>query len=185
MPKVLLVPGINTDGADNVHRLGAPLSDLGLEVVPVTYRTARWYSARWRRKSIAHTLLGLYDPGDSIVAHSFGCLVTYTAMEMGAEFGRVVFLSAAMERDARFPCHGMTKLLNLYNPHDRALTVGSMLPFGHPFGPMGRDGYAGVRDDRIIDRQHAVRAGPHNHTIPYFASPHIDQIARRIYDFVA
>lgn len=184
MPKVLIVHGISTDGTDNTDRLAAELVSSGLQVLPVKYHPVRWYNARHRADSVARTLMGHYDPGDSAIGHSFGCLVLYRAMEMGARFGRVVFFGAAMERDIRIPVHGCDRLLNVTNPYDRALSAGRMLPW-HPFGALGRDGYAGVLDERIREEQSTARAGPHNHTAPYFSAEFLGYWSRRVYEFVA
>lgn len=183
--RVILVHGISTDGSTNTDLLGARLSALGHQVVPVKYHPIRWWEARWRRKDVARAVLNQYRQWDAAVGHSNGALALYSAMEQGAEFSRVVLLSAAMDADTRFPCHGATRILNVFNPYDKALSWGAKIPFRHPFGTLGRDGYRGVRDDRIRDHQHAVRAGRYNHTAPYFDVEHLDATAHLVDSFLA
>lgn len=181
--RVILVHGINTKGTKNTDRLAAALVDRGLRVLPVKYAPVNAITAPRRAPEIARQVRNYALPGDAIVAHSFGCLVAYTAMEQGARFGPVVFFSAAMEQEVCFPADGMKALLNVTHPYDKALTVGKWLPW-HPFGLLGRDGYAGVIDSRITEEQSTAEVGKYNHSAPYFSPEHVDFWADRVRDFL-
>lgn len=97
----------------------------------------------------AEHILSVYEPGDTVIAHSAGCLLTYTAMRMGARFGKVFFFAAAAESNLEFPKNGMQKLYNIFSPDDPALRLGRLLPF-HPFGALGMKGYKGD-DHRVVN----------------------------------
>ena len=184
MIRAIVVHGINTTGETNTDRLAERLEARGVEVVPVKYSPVRWWSARWRAESIARTVRNYVLPGDAAIAHSFGCLVLYRAMQQGAQFGRVVFFSAAMERKVCFPHDGMQRLLNVCHPYDRALRAGSLLPW-HPFGLLGRDGYGGDPDSRIREVQSTARVGPHRHTAPFFAGEHLPHWEEVVHEFLS
>jgi hypothetical protein len=97
----------------------------------------------WR----AERILKVHQPGDCVVAHSFGCLLTLRAMELGAKFDTVFFFGAAADDKAVIPEFGCTKLYNVHSTEDRALNLGKMLP-NHPFGELGSKGYTGL-DHRV------------------------------------
>ena len=182
--RIVLVHGISTKGADNTDRLATALVERGMRVLPVKYKPVSALSAPRRADEIARQVRNYAMPGDAAVAHSFGCLVLYEAMRQGARFGPVVFFSAAMEQDVCFPPEGMARLLNVCHPYDKALTAGRWLPW-HPFGLLGRDGYAGVIDSRISEEQSTAEVGAYNHSAPYFSEQYVGYWADRVVQFVA
>lgn len=182
--RVILVHGINTDGKGNTDVLADALERRGLDVVRFKYKPVRFWNARWRVDDVARSVRNYIEPGDCAVGHSFGCLTLFEAMRQGAEFEAVVYFGAAMDKRVTFPFHGMHRLLNVANPYDGALTLGNWLRFRHPFGLLGRDGYAGPPDRRVRHLQSADYAGPHNHTAPYFDPAFVEQWAQRVYEFV-
>lgn len=95
----------------------------------------------------AEKLLEVHQPGDCVVAHSFGCLLTLRAMELGAEFNTVFFFGAAADSKYVMPS-GFKKLYNVHSTEDNALALGKKLP-GHPFGELGSRGYEGF--DRRVE----------------------------------
>lgn len=88
-------------------------------------------------------------PGDILVAHSFGCLCSIYAMEMGAKFDQVFFFGAAVEDNVNLPTYGFNKLFNIHSNADLALKAGKLLP-GHKFGGLGLEGYKGS-DPRVVN----------------------------------
>jgi hypothetical protein len=150
--RVLGVHGIRNDGATNTDLMLADLARLGWSTVDVDYArvgvlTARWRAIQFRR---ARQVFAAARPGDAVVAHSYGCLLVLRAMELGMQFGSVFFFGAALNSDFTFPILGMRRLYNIHNPADRALGLGSMLVW-HDFGDLGKAGYAGPPDPRIVD----------------------------------
>jgi hypothetical protein len=99
----------------------------------------------------ARHILEWHNPGDAVVAHSYGALLVLRAMELGARFSQVFYFGAAMNDDFSFPYVGMKRLWNVHQVVDRAVALGSLL-VGHDFGPMGQTGYGGLPPDpRIVN----------------------------------
>jgi hypothetical protein len=113
------------------------------EVVDVRY-PRMWalfaYSDRAIRRR-AELILQCHKPGDVLIAHSFGCLASVYAMQLGARFSKVFFFAAAAEQDVEIP-EAFEVLYNVHSASDRALFFGAALPF-HRFGNLGRFGYIG------------------------------------------
>lgn len=81
------------------------------------------------------------QPGDILIAHSFGCLASVKAMKEGARFKKVFFFGAACECDIEIP-DAFDELYNIHSHADRTLKLGDLLPY-HDFGLMGYNGYQG------------------------------------------
>lgn len=81
------------------------------------------------------------DETDSIVAHSYGCLVAIRCMELGAKFKHAFFLGPAASCKADIP-ENVKGLTVFHNHYDIAVAAGTLLPF-HLFGAMGVVGYKG------------------------------------------
>jgi len=183
--RIILVRGIGRDPDSDLKVLGSQLAERGIEVIPFEYHTVRVWNARWKIDDVARSIRNFAFTGDHVVAHSFGCAATYRAMYDGARFGRVVFFGAAMAKEITFPYHGFQRLMNVTNPHDKALTWGSWLPLRHPFGLLGRDSYAGPPDERIVHVQTGVRAGRYSHSAPYLSADHLPQWTEKVHAFLA
>lgn len=82
------------------------------------------------------------QPGDVLIAHSFGCLASIKAMHEGARFSKVFFFGAACEPNVRIPEDAFDVLYNIHSESDRTLKLGDLLPW-HDFGLMGCTGYKG------------------------------------------
>ena len=155
--------GIRNDGASNTDLILNDLASMGWQTRDVNYkRKVRTWQARSRKRQRenARILLDLHQPGDAVLAHSYGALVVLRAMELGAKFGQVFLFGAAMNDDFTFPFNGMKRLWNIHNPADKALSMGALLVW-HDFGRMGQTGYNGPPDPRI----HNVLARPTAHEI--------------------
>lgn len=184
--KLIGVNGLHSDGGRNTDLVLADLRARGFYTCDFNYPRATILTAGRRRIQYrnARSLLEMHDHGDAVIAHSYGCLVVLRAMELGARFGAVFFFAAAMNADFVFPYLGMARLINIYNPFDKAVFLGGIL-LRHDFGDLGRTGYAGAPDPRIGCLQDTVlRGGLLNHSQNYFTDQHrgpwVDLIEREL-----
>lgn len=183
--KIIGVNGMHTWGDQNTDRM---LRELGRrhETYDFNYPKVRFWRAGYRseQQRIARLLADQADEGDVVIAHSFGCLVTLRAMELGARFSTVFFFSAAMNQDFTFPYHGMRKLVNVYNPADTALWLAKLIRWWD-LGRMGSYGYAGPPDERVTNVQafHS-QSGTLNHS-HYFRPPNLEQFAGMVVNWIA
>ncbi len=149
-PLILGVNGIRSDGSRNTDLLLGELRMLGHGVLDFDYGRVNFFTARsvTRQKAIGHRLREVSQPGDHVVAHSYGCLVTLRAMQTGARFGHVWLFAPAMDSDFTFPWSAAQRITIVHCRTDLALFGGALL-WGHAFGNMGRTGYQGPCDHRI------------------------------------
>lgn len=145
--RILGVNGIHnwswSDDSFTDHFLDALSDDMVVIDIKYARMTAFLAYFSFFRKRVARKILAVAKPADCIVAHSFGCLATIEAFNMGLKVDKVFFFGAAAEQDASFPDDAFTWLYNIHSASDRALTLGHKLPF-HEFGTMGKDGYTGT-----------------------------------------
>lgn len=172
--KVLGVNGIRTDGRGNTDALLADLGECGWTVQDVNYPRVWALTARSRRRQYdrARYLVEAHAPGDAVVAHSYGCLLTLRAMELGASFGAVFWFAPAMDADYVIPIGGARRVFVIHDPRDRAIALGSLL-WWHDFGEMGRCGYRGPPDPRVVNVRADIASearDPWKHS-HYFADP--------------
>jgi hypothetical protein len=150
MSTFITVHGIRSRGASTVDLMGEKLQSRGHRIVDFDYpnvnmldvllkmRGTRPDEVKRHAKRLAMVLPGL-PLKPCVIAHSMGCLVTLRAMEEGARFDTVFWFAPAMNDDMVIPAWGCSKLVIVFNPHDKAIQAGSLLRF-HPFGDMGRKG---------------------------------------------
>lgn len=183
--KIIGVNGIHTWGEANTDRLLDALA-LRHETYDFNYPKVSVWRAGCRAEQlrIARLLKDQAEHGDVVVAHSFGCLVTLRAMELGARFSTVFFFSAAMNQDFTIPIHGCRKLINVYNPADHALWLAKLIRWWD-LGRMGSYGYAGPPDERVVNVQSFHNeSGTLNHS-HYFRTPHLEQFAAMVTNWIA
>lgn len=156
--KVICINGIRTDGSSSTKLFAAKLREMGIEAIEVDYPEVGIFGARSRKRQRknAQYLLDVMEDGDILVAHSYGCLVGFRSMEMGAKYSKVFLYAPAMNRDFTFPFegaeHSKGSITIIHNPSDKAIKMGTWLRFRHDFGAMGSLGYNGSDDYRIINR---------------------------------
>jgi len=183
--RILTINGIRTDGSTNTDKLCSKLKHIGYDTVDVNFPKVNIFTARSRKRQLknAQILVDNHKKGDVLIAHSYGCLLALRAMELGAEFSKVIFFAPAMNVDFTFPYHGMKELIVIHNPTDEAIRAGNWLWF-HDFGKMGQVGYRGARDDRIRNLQdNSGEKGKRNHS-HYFTDKNIGQWVKFITDFI-
>ena len=150
MARVILIPGIETDGHSNVFKLAPALEAAGFDVIIFNYPHWRFWDTFSREKSDrnAELLLAIVRPGDHVIGHSNAARVIHRAMQMGARFAQVYLFAPAFGARTVWPEDGAQKINIIHNFFDRALRLGSLIP-GHAFGWLGAIGYQGPFDGRI------------------------------------
>jgi hypothetical protein len=161
MSKIIIVHGINTHGGSPNNRytidgLGRSLEKLGWEIVFLEFEKQHFYHY-WnsrRIRQLGHLLHNAMNDGDHIICHSAGALLWHESITFGAKWGKCfVFGGAATSDSFPYPDDAFESADIFYNPEDKALLLGSLLPY-HPFGKLGRKGYVGPKDKRI--KNHAM-----------------------------
>lgn len=170
--KYIGVHGIWTDGDGNVDRaLWWMRSRYGYATHDVQTPIQNPFTARFRADEDAECVLAIAEPGDAVIAHSYGCCVVAEAMKK-IDFGQVFMFRPAMDRRFEFPEGMKTRVHCVHSRGDWALLFGMLLRW-HRFGNAGRVGF---NDDRVInvpssgghnadfDRLEHFGAYMHNHT---------------------
>jgi len=175
--RILGVNGILTKGEGSTDLLLGALAARGHECIDIDIPVRGVFAARlpWITRADAKRVLREHRPGDVVVAHSRGALLTYQALRAGARFSQVFLFAPAMEADLPWP-RNVNQVWVIHNPTDPALWVGRWLR-RHPFGDLGRTGYAGPVDPRI--RSKAVEYPGHS---DYFAPGHVAYWARFVHE---
>ena len=156
---ILLVNGILSDGKQSVDRFRPLLHD-HFAVVDFRYPWTGPIMAGFRKFQLRHGRMLANRALQlnrqvltrlSVIAHSFGSVVTFRSMfEPGVHFENVFLFNGAIEDNYPWPPEGFKRLVNFHDARDFALTAGSILP-GHVFGNMGKTGYSGRPPDSRIE----------------------------------
>lgn len=184
MARILGINGIRSDGATNTDALLHELAKLGWGVDDVDYprvnalqyyvRGRQWHRRRQYRD--AEPLITAHRPGDAVIAHSYGGLLTLRAMERGAAFSVAFLFAPALDRDVVFPLFGANHIHVIHNRRDKALCYTKLLRF-HDSGAMGQHGYRGPPDDRVHNREAQDVTGERLHHSDYFLPQNIERWA--------
>lgn len=142
LKRVILVHGFASpfSGKFDIDTYGPYWLRAGYEVLQFDYGFRLFVSIRndkWARRLKEVTL-----PGDTVLAHSNGCLVAQKASLLGAPFDRLVLLCPALDVDAEFG-EQVRRIDVWYAAHDYPTKISQFLP-GHSWGPMGALGYRGT-----------------------------------------
>ncbi len=103
------------------------------------------YSAK-RRQKILESILAELKDGDSVVAHSFGCVVALDLLryleqsKSKLKLNAVYLLNAAADKDMKIYTKNCNKVYNFYDPQDRMLTLAKFVPLSI-LGGFGRQKY--------------------------------------------
>lgn len=153
---IVTINGINKSAPGTVDRIRDVLNARGHDARSLTYPTRRWNDTRNRRTQYEDALRMLNQlptqPVD-VVAHSWGCMLACRMMELGGTgiFRRVFFFAPAIDKDWIFPVKAFEKLWVIHHEQDRAVWFAEHLfVASHPWGDMGRYGYAGT-DARVVN----------------------------------
>ncbi len=155
MSDIIIVHGILTHGK-SIDKFGALLEKAGFSIRYFEY-PIRGALQLYRGKlsdDDGAALANFMRPGDHVVAHSYGGLIWQKSIKAGAKWGKCFVFGAACTSDKMYyPDDSLDEAHIIYNPEDKALLLGSMLPFGHPFGKLGYRGYVGQPGRTEIDRR--------------------------------
>ena len=181
MSKIIFVHGIESNGSQSTDLMLKLLKEAGRAVVESDYERVHWWNARYRNVQLdrASRILDMSKDGDHIVAHSFGGLIARRAMQLNRKFGHVFLFSPADEANTYYPILGAKKIHIIYNQFDKPIRLGALLP-NHDFGELGRMGYEGPDDPRVValqDPYYRVHSSTHGH---YFQRERIEKWATYI-----
>jgi hypothetical protein len=146
--RILVVPGIRSQGKGNIDNLIEPLRDAGFEVVDVRLPRRHTWDVRNNKKcrEDARILASYSQDGDIVLAHSYGGIRTALAMEL-VKYSAVFLFRPAMSRRYKFPSPG-THITCIHSRGDIAIFFGGLL-FKHKFGWAGRKGFKDPRVNNI------------------------------------
>ncbi len=176
---VHLIHGIHTSREDvsTPERLIPELLDDDYnetDIVVHEYGYALGITSRWANQERAEKIALLIEPGDKIIAHSNGCLITLLMLEIGILPSGITLLQPALDVDTIFP-PGSYWINVFFNSEDKATLMARLfLWFHHPYGAMGRYGYKG-NDSRIINYDTIKLCGVGGHSSPYDKSKMLRQ----------
>ena len=137
--RVVGVNGINTHGVGNIDLVLATMRNRGLETVDVPIPVRHTWTARWTAKSDARTVAWLSEDGDIAVCHSRGAHVMHHAHKL-REFKAIICIAPACSKNLEW--RNPSRVWCYYSPSDWVVRLGSLLPFDHPFGAAGVEGFS-------------------------------------------
>lgn len=160
-----LIHGFNENhkiGNPKIIRLEPLLHQRGFEVTVHDYGNLDLVAVR-NNENLARLIFPQVKKGDSIIAFSNGCAIAARLARWGAPFKSMVFIQPALYSKWELPSH-IDKLDVIWNEHDwptgavkywRQFT--GLFPWRWSrkrramWGDMGRVGYKGLYDSRIIN----------------------------------
>lgn len=148
--KIYLIHGFNVkdDGAATVGTIRKGLEAHGYEVVEIHYGFFHRVRVRLCNKGLAHAISSLIEPNSTVIAHSNGAAIAYLAAEFGAQWKNMTLVNPALDNALIFPAQ-LENIQVWYAPHDKWTGLAKFIP-NSIWGNMGRVGYKGVIDDRVV-----------------------------------
>ncbi len=172
MSRIHLIHGIHTSEEEtSTPELFIPeLRGTGYnrkDIIVNEYGYALGITSRWANDKRAEEIARRIEPGDKILAHSNGCLITVIMLrDYGIEPSGITLLQPALDIDTDFP-KGEYWINVFFNAQDKATLAARMLLwFHHPYGAMGRYGYRGY-DIRARNYDTLALAGVGGHSACY------------------
>lgn len=158
MPKIIGLHGVRSNGSNSVDKLLSAVNHLDNEIQIVTNME---YSINvfetYHKKTIAKIVdqvLEIFEPGDHIVAHSAGALITWHLLQRlqitKQKAGDIFFYNAALNTNIIFPPNTFRTIYNQCEPGDWVLFFAQLLPYNR-MGQMGRVGYKNESTQPILD----------------------------------
>lgn len=175
---VHIIHGIHTSEGDisTPAYLIPSLERHGYDVIVHEYGYVLGVFTRFQNPGHARKISSKIKDGDIVIAHSNGCYITWLMLrDYGIKPSGIVMLQPALDHDIVFE-KGDYWINIFWNEHDKAVWFAKFLPFHHPFGDMGREGYT-LDDSRVINFNTLKICGLGGHSEPY-------QKSREMQDFV-
>lgn len=146
LPTYFLAHGINSNGSSNVDLFMPYLLQYHCSVVDLPLPVRHTWGVRWTIERDADLLAGyaVATPpyNRHVIAHSHGCRIALEAAK------RVSFASMWLFNPAVSSRYKFKKVLCaednihcVYSTADWAVRLGALLPFNHPFGRAGAQGF--------------------------------------------
>lgn len=147
-PTAFLVHGFNVrdSGKGTTDCLAQVLRDCGYNVRQFDYGWIGLLGARTFSNNLAQLLASLSDPGDICIGHSNGCNIINQAINHGAKFSKLMYISPALDKGTHLGAQ-IPSLVVLHTKKDWIVQLSAWLPW-HPWGSMGRKGFTG-KDNRV------------------------------------
>ena len=148
--KVYLIHGFNVkdEGATTTGTIADLLVNKGFNVTQIHYGYFFRLRVRLCNKGIAHTMAHLIEPGSTCIAHSNGASIAYLALQYGAQWKNLTLINPALDNTLEFP-EQLENIQVWYSPHDKWTGLAKYIP-NSIWGNMGRVGYKGSLDDRLV-----------------------------------
>ena len=151
MKRVILVHGFNVrdGGAGSILKLTPYLEAAGYRVKRFRLGFLDLIGVRMLNGRFSDLLTDMSEPGDIVIGHSNGCLISMLAAEQGAEFAQMIFINPALDGDTPLPKQ-IKRLDVWFSPSDGPTWWAKFL-YKHRWGDMARTGYVGVKDSRVVN----------------------------------
>lgn len=148
--KVYLIHGFNIkdDGAATTGTVKQLLQNHGYKVVEIHYGFFHRMRVRLCNKGLAHAISSLVEPGSTCIAHSNGASIAFLATQYGAEWKNLTLVNPALNKNLKFPDQ-LENIQVWYAPHDKWTGLAKFIP-NSIWGAMGRVGYKGELDNRVV-----------------------------------
>lgn len=148
--KIYLIHGFNIkdEGAATTRTIKQGLEAYGYEVIEISYGFFHRVRVRLCNKGLAHAIAHLVEPGSTTIAHSNGAAIAYLAAEFGAPWKNMTLVNPALDSNVVFPIQ-LENIQVWYAPHDKWTGLAKFIP-NSIWGAMGREGYKGTSDNRVV-----------------------------------
>lgn len=148
-PTIHILHGIHAEERGGSPRLLAPYLEAdGFNVRVRSYGKLKWWQARFANDKLAACFADSVAPGDILVGHSNAVALACLMADYGVQFGGVVCIQGALDADR--PWAPQVPWIDVIANRDDGWVSVSTLLFGHMWGALGRDGYTGPADSRIV-----------------------------------
>ena len=186
--------GLKDSNVGTMKVLGEELTQThfhDFEVYQFTYGPRGWFTAEKHSLYDAEHFAGYVrdlarrkgiSPQDiDIIGHSNGCRVQWRAMaSLGLSVGNVLWLNPALNSNVNLSDCDFKSLTVLANKFDKAVWLGSIIPF-HKFGLGGVKGFKDDEKDDRINVLHIDRWAPFSNNHNYlFNEKHLPTVIRII-----
>lgn len=152
------IHGLHSNGKESVDLLLSRISLEHYHVHDIDYGHMWAWQTRfsyWRRQAVKRVAYFL-QPGDHIIAHSFGCWLVKAALAQwrvkDRPLGQLFMFAPAVDPTDSWATWNCKKVHVFHNYYDKALWMaGVQAFFGGKMGELGRVGYVGPNNPNIVN----------------------------------